>query len=233
MRVVAVLVVAAITIAATVPASSLIETPATCDQERNFQLEEYFKMLQCVKKDYEDDHTGAYSSIVGTIWRGLSYHYDHCVKRVCEKQWTRGCPGSPGKHFRSDKVSKQIRPPKDDPSIARQTPASFKPERRDAPDTRAPATKPCGTRDNPCKPPSGKSSSSSAMDRLGGGGEGGGVLRALGGGQSGGSAAAKPAAGGGASSATGGGSSAPNIGINTISKPGVTIPAQGQSPGLR
>jgi hypothetical protein len=72
-------------------------------------------------------------------------------------------------------------------------------------------------------------SSTSAMDRLGGGGMGG---APSGGGQSGERSAPRPSAGGGASSETPSGR-APNIGINTIMKPGGTSPGQGQSPGLR
>ena len=190
----------------------------------------------------------------------MGYIYDRgnefikqCIKDKCAEKWHRDCPGSPGKHFRTDQVSKQFHPlaserlRPDEVSKQFSSPASERrrtPERKPGPKQGAkqgssPATgeqaprgplKPCGTRSNPCKSAAG-GSSGSAMDRLGGSGSAG---APSGGGQSGAPSAAKSSAGGSASSATpASGSAAPNIGINTITRPGVSMPNQSQSPGLR
>jgi hypothetical protein len=89
-------------------------------------------------------------------------------------------------------------------------------------------TNPC--RAEPCSPGASRRSSSSAMDRLGGRGMSPAASR---GGQTGGGSAARPSGGGTSSSAPGGGSPAPNIGTNTIMRPGGSTPGQRQSPGLR
>jgi hypothetical protein len=235
MRLVVVLAAATMTLGATLPAFASRADPETvqeCIQREKERREYYYDVAKCVADG------GGGASIESIIFNYLREERWKCEERVCKKKWSRYCLGSPGLNFRPRKAGQSFLPePTSDGEERRRTPDRKKGAVTPAggePAPRGPLKKPCGTRANPCKPAAAAGgSSNSAMDRLGGSQGGGGVLRALGGGQGGG-AAAKPAGGGGASSAApAGGVAAPNIGSNAISRPGVSLPAQGQSPGLR
>jgi hypothetical protein len=254
---VAVLAAAAISFVATVPVSARddtawpsgppkeFKTPQDCKDQGNWMVKKTLDAIACMPKD-----DNQIFSLVGDIYDKGAEFIKHCIQVKCAEKWHRDCPGSPGKHFRPGAVSKQFHSPAsetrirfDEVSKQFQSPANERrttpdrkkgPKQGSSPNTGEPAPrgplKPCGTRSNPCKSAAG-GSSGSAMDRLGGSGSAG---APSGGGQRGAPSAAKSSAGGSASSATpAGGSAAPNIGINAISKPGVSMPNQSQSPGLR
>jgi hypothetical protein len=113
MRVV-VLAAAAISFVVTVPVSAPgwpsgppkeFKTPQDCIDQGNWMVKKTLDAIACMPKD---DRETFY--LVYYIYERGNEFIKQCIKDKCAEKWYRDCPGSPGKHFRPDQVSKQFHP---------------------------------------------------------------------------------------------------------------------------